>query len=97
MKPIRFHPAARAEMKVSLLWYSEQSDSAALGFSAELRGAYSAIRSDPQLYPTYLHGTQRILLKRYPFSVVYRELLDSITVLAVAHAKRRPGYWKSRL
>ena len=97
MKPIRIHPEARAEAKVALLWYWEQSDSAAIGFSTELRRAYSAIHTDPQLYPAYLYGTQRLILKRYPFSVIYREILDSIQVLAVAHAKRRPGYWKDRI
>jgi hypothetical protein len=41
-------------------------------------------------------GTRRYLLKRYPYAVIYRELDDLIWVVAVAHGKRRPGYWKSR-
>jgi plasmid stabilization system protein ParE len=97
MKPIRVHPEARAEARKAVLWYLEQSESAAIGFSAELQDVFLAIRKDPQLYPKYLHGAQRNVLDRYPFSVIYCELLDAIQIIAVAHAKRRPGYWKQRL
>ena len=96
-KPIQVHSQARAEARKAVLWYLEQSESAAVGFSAELQEAFLAIRKSPQLYPAYLHGTQRRILNRYPFSVVYRELLHAIQIIAVAHAKRRPGYWKKRV
>ena len=51
----------------------------------------------PRLYPPHLYGTQRAVLDRYPFSIVYRELLHEIQVIAVAHAKRHPGYWRGRI
>jgi hypothetical protein len=51
----------------------------------------------PGLYPRHLHKTQRAVLDRFPFSIVYRELLDEIQIIAMAHAKRRPGYWAKRL
>jgi toxin ParE1/3/4 len=95
MKPIRVHPEARAEARKAILWYLEQSESAAAGFSVELQEAFLAIRKSPQLYPAYLHGTQRQVLNRYPFSVIFRES-DVIQIVAVAHAKRRSGYWKKR-
>jgi hypothetical protein len=33
----------------------------------------------------------------YPYFVVFRELPRKIEIIAVAHAKRRPGYWLKRL
>ena len=51
----------------------------------------------PSLNPPHLYGTQRAVLDRYPFSIVYRELLHEIQVIAVAHAKRHPGYWRGRI
>ena len=65
-----------------------------------LRGALPAldrVHEQPRLYPMHLYGTQRAVLDRYPFSIVYRELLHEIQIVAVAHAKRRPGYWTHRL
>jgi plasmid stabilization system protein ParE len=97
MKSVRILREAEAEVDKALDWYEEQSESAAAGFSVELQEAFLAIRKSPQLYPVYRHGTQRRVLNRYPFSVIYRELLDAIQIVAVAHAKRRPGYWKKWL
>ncbi len=34
---------------------------------------------------------------RFPYSIIFRVDSDRIYVIAVAHAKRRPGYWKDRL
>jgi toxin ParE1/3/4 len=46
---------------------------------------------DPEL------GTRRLLLQKFPYSVVYLESGKEITVVAVAHGHRRPGYWRDRL
>ncbi len=97
MKPIFVHPEARAEIRKSLIWYLEQSESVAFGFSAEVQNAFLAISKNPQLYPKYWHGIQRNVLDRYPFSVIYIDNPDTIQIVAVAHAKRRPGYWQKRL
>lgn len=44
-----------------------------------------------------LTNTRRNLLRRFPFSVAYRVELQRMLIVAVAHARRRPGYWKPRL
>jgi plasmid stabilization system protein ParE len=97
LKPIKYHPAARREIKVSHAWYAQQSEDAADGFYEELLPAIDRVQQRPQLYPPYLYGTQRAVLDRYPFSIVYREEPREIQIIAVAHAKRRPGYWMKRL
>lgn len=38
----------------------------------------------------------RCLLKRFPYGIIYAQLDERILILAVAHAKRSPGYWESR-
>jgi len=96
MKRIEVSPAAEAEMIGAFEWYWMQSESAALGFDAEVRAALVALRQTPQVSLPYLLGTRRMLLKRYPFFVVFRESPPTIQIIAVAHMKRRPGYWKNR-
>ena len=39
---------------------------------------------------------RRMLCRRFPFAVVYRQADDELRILAVAHQRRRPGYWKER-
>ena len=51
----------------------------------------------PNTWPAFDHGTRRFLLRRFPFSLLYRVELTRLVIVAVAHAHRRPGYWKQRL
>ena len=78
-------------------WYADQSIRAADRFYEEIFRILPGIQDSPALYPQYLYGTQRALLNHYPFSVIYREILQEIQIIAVAHAKRRPGYWAARV
>ena len=41
--------------------------------------------------------TRRAMLPRFPYGVVFLELGTEIRILAVAHAKRQPGYWLNRV
>ena len=97
MKPLTYHPEASEEIDESYNWYEIRSTRAADGFYEELFPVVKRVRQQPGLFPSYLHGTQRAVLDRYPFSVVFRNLPNEIQIVAVAHAKRRPGYWSNRL
>lgn len=78
-------------------WYFERSLQAAESFVAEMTSALSVVASAPAIWPTFEAGTRRYLLRRFPYSVIYREIEDGIEVIAVAHQKRRPKYWRGRL
>jgi plasmid stabilization system protein ParE len=97
MKPVRVHPQAEAEADGAFEYLWARSESAALGFDTELRTAFSALRKNPRIYPPYLLGTRRSMRHRYPSFVVFREFPRKIQIVAVVHAKRRPGYWTNRL
>ena len=85
------------EAEAAARWYAERSPSAAAGFSEEIDTAESAITDFPDAWPRFDHGTRRYLLRRYPFGVIYRVESQRILIVAVAHAHRRPGYWRSRV
>jgi plasmid stabilization system protein ParE len=97
MKPTQLHPEAKAEANAAFDRFWEQSHAVALKFDTELRAAYRVVQKTPSMCPPYLRGTRRAILNRYPFSVVFRERLHDIQIIAVAHAKRRPGYWTKRI
>ena len=40
---------------------------------------------------------RRVAVKRFPYQVFYLETPSEIRILAVAHDRRKPGYWKTRL
>jgi plasmid stabilization system protein ParE len=61
-----------------------------------LDDAMERISMHPDRWPRYLHGTRRLLARRFPFAVIYRVTADRVLVVAIAHQKRRPGYWRQR-
>lgn len=93
---IDLHPEARAEALAAADWYAERSPSAAESFTDTIDTALAQIAEAPERWPRHLYGTRRHVLQRFPFSVIYRVVDTDIHVYAIAHAKRRPGYWRSR-
>ena len=65
----------------------------AAAFAQEVDAAVSRIAETPIRYPLAEHGTRRIVLQRFPYNVFYRVGAEETVVVAVAHQKRRPGYW----
>jgi plasmid stabilization system protein ParE len=95
--PLAFHPDARVDAMEAYKWYASRSQDAADAFREELQNAGKAIQRSPLLWASYLFGTHRYLMHRFPFVVIYRIATHQIEVMAVAHGPRRPGYWKNRL
>ena len=95
--PLEFHPEAEAEYLTSLDWYRGRSLNAATNLEREFLQAINKIESAPQRWPRYVLTSQRNVLHRFPFSIVYRAFPTRILVVAVAHAHRRPGYWAGRI
>jgi plasmid stabilization system protein ParE len=65
-------------------------------FTEELEAALNRIAEAPHRWPVYLHGTRRVRLTRFPYLVAYREEVTRILVVAIAHGKQKPGYWRKR-
>jgi toxin ParE1/3/4 len=95
-KKVEIHEEAALESEAALDWYLERSLLAASKFDEALSRAVDMIVEAPHRWPVGGHGTRRFILQRFPFAIVYR-LPAAIQVLAIAHARRKPGYWKQRL
>jgi plasmid stabilization system protein ParE len=94
---LEVHPDALLEADAGLAWYLERSPRAAEHFLEEVERALKLILEAPERWPPHLYGTRRYVLYKFPYNVVYSVSGDLVRIYAIAHAKRRPGYWKSRL
>lgn len=65
-------------------------------FLDEVEDALVLIREAPDRWPLFRRGMRRFVMASYPYSIIYRMTETTVDVYAVAHAKRRPGYWKRR-
>ena len=97
MKPIRVHPEAQHEAEAAVEWYGQRSPHAARRLVTELRSALERIQQGPNQFPKLAFNTRRKVLGRFPYLVVFRETATEIEIVAVAHGRRRPGYWRERL
>lgn len=77
-------------------WYQARSERAARRFLDEIGHTIDRIRKSHEQFPQITSTARRALLLRFPFAVVFRETKAGIEILAVAHARRRPHYWRSR-
>lgn len=93
---VEVHPLAADESKTAARWYRERNEISCTRFRRELDRVVDLICERPEAGSPYLSSTRRVLLRRFPFFVVYRVLDERVQILAVAHARRRPGYWRAR-
>lgn len=99
MPAVRFelHPATVAEARAARNWYAERNEGAADAFMTEVDRAIALIAGHPDRWPSHRFGTRRVLLRRFPFAPIFRRDAETVTVFAVVHSRRRPGYWQNRL
>jgi len=97
LPPIEFHSAAVEEARAARRWYEERSRSAARRFIAELDRAILRIQEAPDQWPRFSGSVRQFILHRFPYCVIYRRERSTIQVIAIAHARRRPAYWKNRI
>jgi plasmid stabilization system protein ParE len=101
VRHVRLEPEAREEFLAAVEWYQERSAAVARRFVDEVDRGLNEIRSNPESWPLAPHvpenlQVRRILLRKFPYALVFLLLDDEIRVLAIAHGRRLPGYWRSR-
>lgn len=94
---LQISPAAEIDIASAFGWYAERNGLAAQAFRDPVFEAVDRIAQAPLARPADAKGNRFRVPRRFPCSVCY-EVNDSIvTVLAVAHHRRMPGYWRHGL
>jgi toxin ParE1/3/4 len=97
MKPAVFHDQAKAELEADVAWYERCRPGLGGQFRSAVEEAVERIRENPQIGSRYGRTRFRyILVRRFPYVVFYSESAQLIRVMAVAHGRRQPGYWRRR-
>ncbi|MEZ4399260.1 MAG: type II toxin-antitoxin system RelE/ParE family toxin [Kofleriaceae bacterium] len=92
---ISFRPAAARELIAAVAHYDRDRDGRGQRFADAVERALELLVALPQAAPILLAPDIRAAKVRYfPYRVIYVVVRDTIDVIAVAHAKRRPGYWQ---
>lgn len=94
--PVIFHELAESELNEASAYYASARPGLGDAFVNEVQHAVAALATSPLAGMAVEQDIRWWLLRRFPYSVLYRVCDDHIRILAIAHQKRRPFYWRGR-
>ena len=102
MKPARYHPAARDELRAAIRYGEADRAGRGARLEAAVNRVLRRLVQFPESAPRWPQlrspfEIRRAIVKRHPYLVVYAILSDQLVIIAVAHTSKRPGYWRRRL
>jgi plasmid stabilization system protein ParE len=93
----RFLEEAKAELLDALAFYNRRTPGAGERLLEDVLETADRIREDPLRWPVEDDGYRRWRLLVFPYALRYGVAADgNIVIVAVAHAKREPGYFRGR-
>lgn len=93
-----FVPAAEAEHLQQVDYYESKQAGLGARYLAEVTAALAYISASPTRFAIVRRPSlRRLTLRRFPFSIVFREGEGVVQVVAIAPHRRAPGYWTQRL
>ena len=92
----RIDPAARKELKEAAEFYERERPELADRLVNEVQRVIQLLSENPELGFSVGSNRRVIVLNRFPFRLVYAVEESVLRIIAVAHQKRRPDYWRGR-
>jgi toxin ParE1/3/4 len=97
VKRITIHTKARKELNRAIGYYERQKRGLGLDLLAEVEEAVFKIQKDPSIGSPYKETEFRYLLVRgFPYVIYYADFPGRLWIVAIAHGRRRAGYWRRR-
>jgi toxin ParE1/3/4 len=91
-----FRRPALREYEAAVLWYEAIRAGLGIDLEAEVAAAVEAAAESPLRFPRMYKEVRCVRVHRFPISVFFLSESTRIVVLAVFHARRNPGIWRSR-
>ena len=90
-------PEADRELTHGAAYYAQEANAElGLAFIAEFERALDLLCTHPKLGASWRRNRRRFPLRRFPYSIIYYIKGDELRVIALAHHRRKPGYWTGR-
>jgi len=93
---LRVHPDARREFDDAVDYYERENPGLGAKFTDEVDAGFARIRKHPDAAPLVAPNVRKLVLARFPYTLVYEVRDDFTRILAIAHQRKRPYYWRRR-
>jgi plasmid stabilization system protein ParE len=90
-------PEAELDIQAAFEWYEAQSLGLGSEFVRAVDACLSNISRNPLAYPAIYQHARRVLIRRFPYGLLYVVNPDLITIVACFHSRRDPKQWQDRL
>ena len=97
MTKARFLKPAEVEVGEAVAYFDEQRPGLGDRFEQDLRATLNFIIEHPLSGKSLTKQVRKFGLRTFRYNVIYVADEHEIVIVAVAHHRRRPGYWQSRL
>jgi len=92
-----FHPEALWEFEEAVQFYKERGGKLGRRFAKEIRNSIAKIVAAPERWRVVEQDVRVCRARIFPYAVLYTIESNYILIIAIAHGRRRPGYWRHRL
>ena len=90
-------PEADRELSDGAIFYVREANTdVGAAFILEYERTLALLCANPLLGTKWRNGRRRFSLRKFPYSVIYYVRGEELRVIALAHHRRRPGYWTAR-
>lgn len=96
LQSVRFHPEAENELNESIVWYQHQQKGLEFEFIRCIDEAIEKLKRNPELYPIIYKKFRKVVVRHFPFIVLYEFDKLEIRILGVFHSRRNPKRFKKR-
>jgi toxin ParE1/3/4 len=91
------HPEVQQDLRDAAAFYRDRAgNNLSRSLLTEFERSVNLLLRHPQLGALWRHGKRRLIIQRFPYSIIYTVAGEEIRILAVAHQSRRPGFWRGR-
>jgi plasmid stabilization system protein ParE len=91
---VKFLPDAKEEITATAMFYHRQAAGLGERFLDDVERAAQLLRQQPSLGQQLDDDLHQLILHRFPFSLIYAREPNAVLIVAIAHQRRRPGYWR---
>lgn len=96
MTELQIHPLAEAELAETAWFYEARLAGLGGAFLVEVGRCFDRAHHSPESGAPCFGRFRRLLVRRFPYAVVYEVMPHAVLIIAVAHQRRKPGYWRRR-
>ena len=87
---LKLHPLAENDLKIALNYYNEISPKLEKSFLSQIDRTFDKILRSPNTYQYETKTSQKILMNKFPYIILYEQYEDLVMILAIFHTRQHP-------